>query len=82
MPVDLLNPGRAIEIGVILVNSETEVLDIAPVDLLNGIGAEFIKTLPVPDEIKAKAPTFNIRWITETGDPAKLTANMTLSATV
>ena len=81
MALDLSNPGRPIEVGVILMG-ETEVLDVAPIDLLHGISTNFIKDLPLSDNLKAKAPEVNFHWVTETGSSAKLTANMTLSATV
>jgi hypothetical protein len=81
MSFDLSNPGRPIEAGVILMG-ETEILDVAPIDLLHGLSKKFISVLPLPDELKAKALDINFHWVTEKGDPAKLTANMTLSATV
>ena len=81
MPLNLSNPGRPIEAGVILVG-ETEILDVAPMDLLHGISKSFVEMLPLPDELKAKAPEINFHWVTETGQPAKLTSNITMQATV
>jgi hypothetical protein len=81
MSFDLSNPDRPIEAGVILMG-ETEILDVAPIDLLHGISKSFIESLPLPDELKAKAPHINFHWITETGTPATLTSNITITATV
>lgn len=81
MAFNFSEPGRPIEAGIIAMG-ETEFLDIAPIDLLNGISTNFVKNLPLPDEIKAKAPVVNFHWITETGAPAKFTSNMTVTATV
>jgi hypothetical protein len=81
MSFDLSNPGRPIEAGVILMG-ETEVLDIAPIDLLHGISKKFVEYIPIPEEIKAKAQDINFHWITEKGAPGKLTSNMTITATV
>lgn len=79
---DLSSPNRPIEAGVILLGGETEVLDVAPLDLLYGISTKFIHMLPVSDDVKAKAPEMNIHWVTETGEAATLTSNITIQATV
>jgi hypothetical protein len=81
MSFQLSDPGRPIEAGVILMG-ETEILDVAPIDLLNGISKKFVNAFPLSDELKAKAVDINFHWVTENGNPAKLTANMTLEATV
>ncbi|KAH7406351.1 class I glutamine amidotransferase-like protein [Phaeosphaeria sp. MPI-PUGE-AT-0046c] len=77
---DLSNPGRPIEAGVILMG-QTEILDVAPIDLLHGISKAFVDVLPVSDDIKAKAPEVNFHWVTETGAPAKLTSHIIMEAT-
>jgi hypothetical protein len=64
MSLNLSNPGRPIEAGVILMG-ETEILDVAPIDLLHGIGKKFVEALPLSDELKAKALDVNFHWITE-----------------
>jgi hypothetical protein len=81
MAFSLSNPGRPIEAGMIILG-ETEVLDVAPIDLLNGISTNFIQNLPLSYDLKAKAPVVHFNWVTETGSPAKLTSNMTLESTV
>ncbi|KAL4998569.1 DJ-1/PfpI family protein [Aspergillus recurvatus] len=83
--IDLRNPGRPIHVGVILLNSVTELLDIAPFDFFSGISRSFLKDMPsvvCPDEVKAQAPEFVFHWVTETGDtPAKLTGGMSVVPT-
>lgn len=81
MSLDLSNPGRTIQAGVILMG-ETEILDVAPIDFLHGITRRFITALPIPDEIKAKALDIDFHWVTEKGGPARLTGNITMQATV
>ncbi|KAL2848950.1 hypothetical protein BJX68DRAFT_238055 [Aspergillus pseudodeflectus] len=79
-PIDLRNPGRPIHVGVVLLNSTTELLDIAPSSFFSGISRSFLKDFPpkvFPEEIKDKVPEFVFHWVTETGDePAKLTGGM------
>jgi hypothetical protein len=81
MSLDLANPGRTIHAGVILMGV-TEILDVAPIDLLHGLSKRFVDALPLSDELRAKALDIDFHWVTEKGTPAKLTANITLQATV
>ena len=81
MPIDLSNPGRTIRAGVILMG-ETEILDVAPIDLLHGLNKKFAAVLPISDELKAKALDIEFHWVTEKGEAAKLTAGISLNATV
>jgi hypothetical protein len=81
MSLNLSNPGRTIHAGVILMG-ETEILDVAPIDFLHGMTHPFIGSLPIPDELKAKALNIEFHWITEKGEPAKMTGNITMLATV
>ena len=81
MPIDLSNPDRTIRAGVVLMG-ETEILDVAPIDLLHGFTKKFINILPVSDDVKANALDIEFHWVTEKGEPAKMSANMTLQATV
>jgi hypothetical protein len=80
MTFQLSNPGRTIEAGMILMG-ETEILDVAPIDLLHGISKKFVNAYPLPEELKAKALDINFHWVTETGTAAKLTSNITMEAT-
>lgn len=57
-------------------------LDIAPIDILHGMTPDFMRNLPLPEPIKAQAIDFAFHWITEAGEPAKLTSGATLQATV
>jgi hypothetical protein len=81
MTFQLSNPGRAIEAGMILMG-ETEILDVAPIDLLHGISKKFVNAIPLSEELKAKALDINFHWVTESGTAAKLTSNITMEATV
>ncbi|KAL4863483.1 hypothetical protein BDV12DRAFT_206469 [Aspergillus spectabilis] len=84
-PIDLRNPGRPIHVGVILLNSVTELLDIAPFGFFSSISRSFLNDMPsavCPDEIKTQAPEFVFHWVTETGDvPATLTGSMSVVPT-
>lgn len=81
MPLDLSNPGRKIHAGIILMG-ETEILDVAPIDFLHALSKKFIQALPLSDEVKAKALDMEFHWVTEKGEPASLTAGISLNATV
>jgi hypothetical protein len=81
MPLDLANPDRKVHVGIILMG-ETEILDVAPIDFLHSLSPKFINILPISDELKAKALDMEFHWITEKGDAAKLTAGISLNATV
>jgi len=61
---------------------ETEILDVAPIDLLNGMSKEFMRVLPVPDALKAKALDVKFHWVNETGKVARLTSGISMDATV
>lgn len=63
-------------------NSETEILDVAPIDFLNGISHKFIKFLPFSDSIKAQALDIEFYWVNVDGEDTKLTAGLTLKPTV
>ncbi|KAJ6079648.1 hypothetical protein N7467_009401 [Penicillium canescens] len=81
-PIDLRNPGRPIRVGVILFNTLTEHLDVAPVGYFSSISREFLKTVPLPDELKKGAPDFTFHWVNEDGKtPGKLTENMETTPT-
>jgi hypothetical protein len=65
--------------------SKTEILDLAPIDLLNGMSRDFVAALPTemaPDEIKAKALDFEFHWVNETGKTANLTGGLNIEPTV
>jgi hypothetical protein len=81
MAFSLSSPNRPIRAGVILMG-ETEILDVGPIDILNGMSNRFVTELPIPDELKAKSYDIDFHWVTEGGKPAKLTAGMTVQATV
>jgi hypothetical protein len=84
MTVDLSNPGRTLRAGVILMgeSAQTEVLDVSPIDFFHGMTKRFMPSLPLPDDLKAKALDMDFYWITEKGKDANLTADIKLRATV
>jgi hypothetical protein len=83
MSLNLRNPGRPIEAGVILMGT-TEILDVIPIDFLGCIGKTFVDTgmLQLSDAVKATSPDLNFHWVTEKGEPAKMTGGLTILATV
>ncbi|KAJ4018275.1 hypothetical protein NW758_015027 [Fusarium oxysporum] len=66
----------------------TEILDVAPVDMIHSLSKKFIETFPGGDlfssQYKAQALDIEVHWITEHGKdaPARLTSNITLLPTV
>ncbi|KAF4630640.1 hypothetical protein G7Y89_g7498 [Cudoniella acicularis] len=83
-PINLSKPHRTIQAGVILVNSETEILDVAPIDIFNGLSAKFIKNFPpsiLPDHLRAQALDVEFHWVNETGKPSPLTAGGVVNIT-
>ncbi|KAI0538987.1 class I glutamine amidotransferase-like protein [Xylaria digitata] len=85
-PLDLTKPHRPINVGVILMKGETELQDIAPVDMLHGLSRHFISTFPDalgPPGFKDGAIDFNFLWITEAGEaePANLTGGLRILPT-
>jgi len=64
----------------------TEILDIAPIDLIHGMArGEFVQNFPdeiIPPNLKAQALDTKFHWINETGKPAKLTGGMNVEVTV
>ncbi|RAH66396.1 DJ-1/PfpI family protein [Aspergillus aculeatinus CBS 121060] len=84
-PVDLRNPGRPIHVGVVLLNTVTEQLDIAPVGFFSGLDRNFLKDMPtemMDDDSKAQGFDFVYHWVNEDGKtPAKLTTGMNVLPT-
>ncbi|TGJ81528.1 hypothetical protein E0Z10_g7229 [Xylaria hypoxylon] len=85
-PVDLAKPHRSINVGVVLMKGETELQDIAPVDMLHGLSRHFISTFPDelgPPGFKDGAIDLKFLWITEAGEasPADLTAGLRILPT-
>lgn len=68
-----------------ILNSRTEVLDLAPIDLLNGMDKTGIKGFPselVSDEIKAHGLDMEFHWVNESGKTASLTSGLNIQPTV
>ncbi|KAM3486007.1 hypothetical protein MY3957_009844 [Beauveria namnaoensis] len=71
---NLTNPCRAIQVGVILlqglVKGLTELIDVAPIELLSHVSHKFVDPLPeavVPNHIKQQAHDFQFHWVSEEG---------------
>ncbi|RDH27187.1 hypothetical protein BDQ94DRAFT_185145 [Aspergillus welwitschiae] len=77
---DLRNPGRPIHVGVVLLNTVTEHLDIAPIGFFHNFGKDFIKNLPpfaISPELRSQALDFVTHWVTEDGKtPGSLSGNL------
>ncbi|EJP63764.1 DJ-1/PfpI family protein [Beauveria bassiana ARSEF 2860] len=68
---NLTNPYRAIQVGVILLQGGlTELIDVAPIELLTHVSHKFVDPLPeavVPNHIKQQAHEFQFHWVSEEG---------------
>ncbi|KAM0559943.1 hypothetical protein ACHAPJ_003895 [Fusarium lateritium] len=81
--LDLAKPNRRIHVGVILMNSETEILDVAPVDFLYGLSQSFWKTNLVglvPANFESQVLDLEFHWVSKTGSaaPSRLTSGINL----
>ncbi|CRK25056.1 Isonitrile hydratase like protein [Verticillium longisporum] len=89
--LNLSKPDRTIHLGVILLNrqvetllSETEILDVAPIDLIHGMSKHFIDSMPdgfMPPELKAQALDMEFHWVSETDGPCRLTSSISMNPT-
>ncbi|KAK5743303.1 hypothetical protein LTR17_002781 [Elasticomyces elasticus] len=83
-PVDLKNPHRRLRVGVILLDSKTEILDVAPIDIFSSISNEFIHQFPphlITDRMRKEALEVDFHWVTENGQDGRMTAGGTIKAT-
>nr|OQO16804.1 hypothetical protein B0A51_15823 [Rachicladosporium sp. CCFEE 5018] len=83
--VDITKLDRPLRVGVLLTNSVTEILDVAPLDIFSGMSKEFTKTIPdflLSASIKEQAIDVEFNWVTEQGQEAKLTAGASIKPTV
>ncbi|KAJ4118873.1 hypothetical protein NW768_010611 [Fusarium equiseti] len=84
--IDLSKPDRQIHIGVILMDSETEILDVAPIDLIHGLSKNFWKKDMgefVPAEWEAQTFDMEFHWVSKNGptSPSKLTSGINIVPT-
>jgi hypothetical protein len=66
-------------------HSETELLDVAPIDIFTSIPKKLMHQFPpelVTDEITKQALDIEFYWATEHGQEGKLTAGATIKPTV
>jgi len=82
-PLDLHKPNRPIHVGVILLDAETEILDVAPIDMFNAFSKKFAKQLEpfFPGDIGSQALDVEFHWVNEAGKTAKLTGGIQLVPT-
>ncbi|KAJ9650267.1 hypothetical protein H2198_010419 [Neophaeococcomyces mojaviensis] len=83
-PVDLRNPGRPLQVGIILVKDTTEILDVAPIDLLSAMSKSFIDDFPddiMPPSLKSQALDIVWHWVNQDGTPAALTCGVSANIT-
>ncbi|SPO05590.1 uncharacterized protein DNG_08277 [Cephalotrichum gorgonifer] len=83
---ELAIPQRKLQVGVILTGGVTEILDVAPIDMLYSMSKNFLQTFPgdlLPPHFAAQALDIELHWVTEAGKaaPAHLTSNITLLPT-
>ncbi|KAF5262808.1 class I glutamine amidotransferase-like protein [Fusarium oxysporum f. sp. albedinis] len=86
VPFDLAKPNRTIHIGVILMNSETEILDVAPIDFLYGLSKNAWKSSfegVAPAKLESETMDMEFHWVSEKGtdSPCILTSGIKLVAT-
>ena len=65
---------------------ETEILDVAPIDFINGLSKHFAETFPehiVPPNVKSQAIETTFHWVSEAGPatPSRLTSGISLLPT-
>ncbi|KIW28101.1 uncharacterized protein PV07_07786 [Cladophialophora immunda] len=82
-PFDLSKPNRTIHAGVLLMNSETELLDVAPIDLLYSVSKNYVQTLEefAPEGMAAQALDIEFHWVNQTGKTARLTGGVSIQPT-
>ncbi|KAI1131410.1 class I glutamine amidotransferase-like protein [Nemania abortiva] len=85
-PLDLSKPHRTVHAGVLLMKGETELLDIAPIDMVHGLSRRFAQSCPDelgPPDFKDGAIDLEFHWVTEAGPqtPANLTSGLRIVPT-
>jgi hypothetical protein len=64
---------------------ETEILDVAPIDIFNALTSRFLHNFPaeiLSEHLRAQALDIVFHWVNETGKPAHLTAGGIINVTV
>ncbi|KAI0481812.1 class I glutamine amidotransferase-like protein [Xylaria cf. heliscus] len=85
-PLNLAKPHRKIHVGVILMNSETEFIDIAPIDMIHGLSRHFVDAIPDelgPPGFKSGAIDMQFHWVSEAGPgtPARASSDLRIVPT-
>ncbi|KAF5004868.1 hypothetical protein FDECE_8650 [Fusarium decemcellulare] len=84
--LDLSKPDRPVHVGVLLMEGETEIIDVAPVDFLYSFSKKFVENFPtemVSTDLKAQAIDFQFHWVSKAGPDGtnKLTGGLTILPT-
>ncbi|KAM3454368.1 hypothetical protein MY3296_003051 [Beauveria thailandica] len=81
----LTRPTRPIHVGVVLMNSITEALDVVPVDLLYGLSHKFLEAMPtfIPETLKNQGLPIEFHWVSENGskDTRRLSSGLNVTPT-
>lgn len=78
MTIGIINDNKTVLTSL----SETEILDVAPIDLLHTINKEVVKDIPLPEAMKGHAIDIVFHWVNEKGNDARLTSGATVKCTV
>ncbi|KAM3506664.1 hypothetical protein MY11210_007455 [Beauveria gryllotalpidicola] len=81
----LSKPTRPIHVGVVLMNSITEALDVVPVDLLHGLSDKFVEAMPtlIPEPLRNQGLPIEFHWVSENGskDTRQLSSGLNVTPT-
>ncbi|KAI0012851.1 class I glutamine amidotransferase-like protein [Xylariaceae sp. FL0662B] len=83
-PLNLAKPDRTVHVGVILLNSTTEILDVAPIDFIYRLSHAAVDVLPdelCPPHFKAQAIDLQFHWVSENGPVTNSQLTSTISLT-
>lgn len=72
-----------IKVGILLLTEDTQLLDVAPIDLLGMLEPHWLRFIGLPEEAIAHAPRFEFHFVNETGEgPYPMSAGFKLAVTV
>lgn len=72
-----------LKVGILLFSEGTQLLDVAPIDLLGMLDPSWLSFGGLPEEIIAQAPRFEYHFINEKGEgPNPMTGGFRLAITV
>lgn len=72
-----------LKVGILVFPDGTQLLDVAPIDVLGTLEPYYLQTMGLPDELVAQAPRIEYHFINETGEgPNLMTGGFRLAITV